>query len=131
MTRFPSVDRIEAMTGCDRLAAIAIRRILDGRDNPEALPKVARWVAQCYHMPHQVELKMAAVDELLGTWGVEAIHDTSVWDNYHGDVVATYCNAGDSYAGTILYDVSRDAFYATTWADWVETAERNRRYSFA
>jgi hypothetical protein len=41
-----------------------------------------------------------------------------------------YCNTGETYASTVLYDVEWDRFYVTSYGDWLETAERARRYTF-
>ena len=74
---------------------------------------------------------MRKINELLGTHGVEAIRcGDSYVDSYFYDIVATYCNTGDAYTSTVLYDTERDVFYVTTYADWIETAERNKRYKF-
>lgn len=130
MRRIPSIDRIEKFTGVGRETAIKVRRILDGRDDVEQYGSVQRRIAECYSRPDDVDLILTAVDELLDTCGVEAIR-ADIWDRHYGNVVAMYCNSCDAYSGTILYDVERDVFYATTWGDWVETAERTRRYTFA
>jgi hypothetical protein len=126
--RIPSVDRIEAVTGYDRDTAIQLRRILDGRDDPESFTKVARWVNQCFNRPSDVELKLAACDAVMDAHGIESLRSEDVWDRRWQDTVASYVNVGDSYYGTILYDVERGVFYATSTGDWIETAERNHRF---
>lgn len=130
MKRIPSVDTIETRTHVDRETAIKIRRVLDGRDDPEQYESVARMVDECFHLPRRTELVLAACDELLQTHGTEAINAEDAWTPYWQECVAVYCNTGDSHGATILYDVERNVFYVTTWADWVETAERSRRYKF-
>lgn len=63
--------------------------------------------------------------------GVEAIRGGGgAWDRHYMDIRALYVNMGDTYSTTLLYDVARDTFYITSWGDWVETAERTRRYRF-
>ena len=129
MKRIPSIDTIESVCHVDRDVAIKVRRVLDGRDDPTIYPAVAQWVGQCFHPPRTVELKLAAVNELLDTYGTESLRSCDVWDNgYWLDTVAVYCNTGDTYNGTILYDVERDVFYATSYGNWVETVERTRRF---
>lgn len=132
MKRYPSVDRIESVCGVDRATAIKIRRVIDGRDDPLKYGPVAEWWLSCYHEPRKLDAIEHAVDHLLSTHGIEAISADSgaPWSYYYGDIVALYCNTGDSYGGTMLYDIERGVWYATSWADWVETAERNRRYTF-
>lgn len=129
MRRVPSVDTIESRIGCDRDTAIQVRRLLDGRDDPESFTKVAKWVAQCFNRPSDTELIMAACDEVLDTCGVEAIRSEQEWDRFWGSTVAVYCNNGQSYDPTVLYDTERGVFYITSTGDWQETAERNHRYS--
>lgn len=97
-----------------------IKQLVRGNRDPERYASVERWVRQCYHRPSQNALIMAALDEVLGGYGVEAIRDENSWDRYHGDIVATYVNMGASYADTVLYEVENDRFITTTWGDWVE-----------
>lgn len=126
MTRIPTADRIQSVCGVDRETALAVRRILDGRMSVDEVLGD--------HDPYRpyVEYQMEAVDKLLGTCGVEAIESPDAsWGRFWMDIVAVYANTGDSYGGTILYDVERRTFYATTWADWIETSERTGRYTFA
>jgi hypothetical protein len=126
--RVPSVDRIESIGGIDRETAIKIRRLLDGRDDPMDYEAGRKLDRACFHAPDKIYSLMTVVDDLLGTYGIECIRATEEWDRFHGDVVAEYCNNGQSYDATILYDTERMVFYVTSWADWMETAERNRRY---
>lgn len=126
MKRVPSIDKIESIGGIDRADAIRIRRLLDGRDDPMDYEAGQRRVRECYHPPERIDLIMTVVDGILGTYGTECIRT----DGWGGEAVAEYCNNGQSYDATVLYDVERDAFYVTSWADWVETAERNGRYKF-
>lgn len=130
MRRVPSVDRIESIGGIDRETAIQIRRLLDGRDDPMDYEAGRKLDRMCFHKPDSIYLIMTVVDDLLGTCGIEGIRAEGEWDNYRGDFVAQYCNNGQSYDATILYDDEREVFYVTSWADYVETAERNGRYKF-
>lgn len=122
MKRFPTADRIEKFTGCDRETALTIRRLMTGRTS------VADVLGDWDPYRPAVEGVMEAIDHLLDTCGVEAIEypDHGWRHHFWGDIAAVYCNTGDSYGGTVLFDVERQTFYVTTWADWVETAERNR-----
>lgn len=68
--------------------------------------------------------RLEAIDKLLGTYGTEAIRGD--WQNgYWGDIVAVYCNTGDSYALTVIqlrgesrFDSSR--FIVSSVGDWIE-----------
>lgn len=83
----------------------------------------------------KVEAKMAAFDAILDTCGVEAIDAAAIgdddvdWDSFWCDTVALYCNAGDTYASTILWDRDAGRFRITTWGDWVESRSEKPDHS--
>jgi hypothetical protein len=70
------------------------------------------------------EDRLDAIDKLLGTYGTEGIRGQ--WQNgYWCDIVAVYCNTGDTYALTVMqirgntrFDQSR--FIISSWGDFVE-----------
>lgn len=69
--------------------------------------------------------RIEAIDKLLGTYGTEAINGE--WQNgYWCDVVAAYCNTGESYALTVIHVRGetrfdeQGRFIVTSWGDWVE-----------
>lgn len=75
------------------------------------------------HLPSRDRLE--AIDKLLGTFGTEAIRGT--WQNgYWCDIIAAYCNTGDTYALTVMHvrgETSWDEagrFIVTSWGDWIE-----------
>ena len=77
--------------------------------------------------------RLESIDNLLGTFGTEAIRGD--WQNgYWCDIVASYCNAGDTYAVTVMH-VRGDSwsgqgrFIVSSWGDWVERNER--KYAIA
>lgn len=68
--------------------------------------------------------RLEAIDKLLETYGVEAIRGD--WQNgYWCDIVAAYCNTGDTYAVTVIH-VRGDSwnpagrFIISTLGDFVE-----------
>jgi len=67
--------------------------------------------------------RLTALDELLGTFGVEPIRTTEHIDRYWFDCRACYLNTGDTYNTTILFDTKKDRFYLTSWGDFVESLE--------
>jgi hypothetical protein len=72
-------------------------------------------VRRCaWHVSH-VERVMLACDEVLGTYGVEAIVPDGDWR-----AAASYCNTGDTYAPTILYCHRDSEYMVTSWGDYVE-----------
>jgi len=67
--------------------------------------------------------RLEKINELLEMHGVEAIRGE--WENgYWCDVVAEYCNAGDTYDCTVVH-TRGGRFLVTTLGDYVETKERN------
>ena len=125
----PSIKTLRAHW--DEETAAQLHGVLIGMIDPETFDPVERWIRQCFNRPNDTELQLAACDAILGTHGTEPIRVEGAWvDNYHFDIVATYCNTGDSYEATILYDTERDEFYVTSYGDWIEAAERTGRYTF-
>jgi len=97
--------------------------IIRGKIDPMTFQSVARWVNSCYNMPSDVELKMEACNEVLSGYGVEAIRGK--WrSSYHGDIVFTYVNMGDTYDQTVVFDCVKHEFHLTSWGDAVEHAPK-------
>jgi hypothetical protein len=72
--------------------------------------------------------RLEAIDKLLGTYGTEAIRGE--WQNgYWCDIVAVYCNTGDTYATTVIqirgeYSFCRSRFIVSTMGDFVGRNEK-------
>lgn len=94
-----------------------IRGLVNGSIEPDDFDSVDAWIRQCYHRPAETELIMKAIDEVLETCGIEAI-----WSESFSDKCPqfTYCNTGDSYALTVLYDYFESKFIVSSWGDTVE-----------
>jgi hypothetical protein len=71
-------------------------------------PFTANWYRKCYYPTSLVSGKLSIADEILGTFGVESIEN-----------VADYCNAGDSYAETLMYVYGR-GYRVGSWGSIVE-----------
>jgi len=93
-----------------------LRRELDPCD----LPATGKWVDQCHNMPSRVELLMFAFNELLGYHGVEDVGLESESGNYRTGTISTYCNSGDTYNPTIIWDAGRGVFKLTDVGSFVE-----------
>jgi hypothetical protein len=78
------------------------------------------------HLPENNRLE--AIDKLLGTYGTEAVRGD--WQNgYWCDIVAAYCNTGETYAVTVIqvrgeYSFSNSRFIVSTMGDFVERNDR-------
>lgn len=83
----------------DKATARTILAMIKGEKDPrEVSEKCDTWIRQCFHDPSHEDQVMCAVDELLGTFGVEGEADDDGRDGY------TYCNTGDTYAPTLFLD---------------------------
>lgn len=128
MTRLPSVKTLESVLRVDRTVAKKVRLALEG---PGALPVDHDKYRQHYNPPSKLDRMLDAVNLLVEGFGIEPIRQAGGdCGGYWGDIVALYVNTGDTYSGTVLFDVDRDTFYATDYGTWVETAERTHRYEF-
>jgi hypothetical protein len=104
----PSIKTLRQVFGDDAKRA---RTILEmDRNGLEALPECAARLAECYHMPSRLDLRMTALDALAGTHGVE------VFDTRAG--ACWYLNAGDTYTVTLLHFQGR--YRVACWGDIAE-----------
>jgi hypothetical protein len=76
---------------------------------PDDYPQTRAWLRQCFHEPNDLDRRLAALDELLGTHGVEACGPAF-----------EYLNAGDAYNLTVIYSRKTDSFRLGCWGDIVE-----------
>jgi hypothetical protein len=120
--RIPSIKTLATHLRLSHDNATRLRKLLDGRLDPMTFARVEAWVRQCYNRPRQCELIMCAADELLETHGVEVITGEYV-DNYHGAIRYEYCNAGDTYAATLVRDTRNGRYLVTSVGDLIERDE--------
>ena len=80
-----------------------VNAILNDTLDPETFKSVQMWVAECFNKPKTDELKLGAINEALGGYGIEAVR-TSKWKNgYWCVVLCSYVNLGDSYIPTVIH----------------------------
>ena len=60
---------------------------------------------------------LSKIDEILETCGVEYIEDNRDKEDFRENHGILYCNAGDTYATTILYDYDKGNYYISCWGD--------------
>lgn len=113
---YPSVKRLQACLHIDAEIARKVRALMKGEMDPCDVPQCAQWVRQCHHEPPVREKIMCAIDGLLDTHGVEALGDSGTYRYPQ----FSYCNTGDSYACTVVYDYLKDRYLLTSWGDLVE-----------
>ena len=94
-----------------------LKELIDAR-----VPATASYVRSLHSDPYRSRLwrntvALHAMNELLGTYGVEGLGPTR-----GGDYAPPYeyLNAGDTYTGTLIYDRDRDRLFVGSWGDVVE-----------
>jgi hypothetical protein len=116
MTR-DDIQRLDLTSShfCHNGAVDALLGLVNGDLDPDAFESVKTWAQQCYGRPSHVERVMLACNEVMDTYGVEAIFPDEDWR-----VAASYCNTGDTYKPTILYCHRDNEYMVTSWGDYVE-----------
>lgn len=118
MTRLPSIKTLRAVFA-ER--APEARRILEmRRDQLEAHPVGAARLAECYHAPTTLDLRMTVLNSL-----DSGLHGVGAFDIGHrnGDAnTVWYLNAGDTYAPTLVFWDGR--YRVESWVNRVEILER-------
>lgn len=123
-TRYPSFRLIR-----ERFPKMELSRrkqlfgLLSGEVSPDTFQSVHNWSRECYNLPSRRERVMCAADELLETCGVEGV-DQEDGDHQRGSRY-TYCNTGDSYVCTVVYDREKDRFLLWSYSDIAEAMDRN------
>jgi len=105
-TRFPSVKTLMNIPRVDKEKALELRKILKANKSSllllleEKYPLTYKWRLSCFNEPWLSEVRAEALNECLGTYGVEYMpHPKDTCTEFFG---ATYLNAGDPYATTLV-----------------------------
>lgn len=130
--RAPSAARLmEAFKDLTRENANLIRKLAHAADDPvrfsslihgnAVLSATAAYARSCYGDPFDSgmwrrTMALHAIDRLLGTYGVEPLGTVDV----HDGPAFEYCNAGDTYATTLIYMRDTDTLRIGCWGDLVE-----------
>jgi len=112
--RYPSIKTLSAIFDDSKTA----RGLIDGALDPcEVSRNACELERTSYHLPPIYLLKMEALNELGGFYGVASFE-------YSGGFIE-YLNAGDTYAPTLFYRPDlQDRWQVSTLGDIVETLER-------
>ena len=120
MATIPSIKKLSLIKDADTVLA---RKVLECRDYTDLAKlrldfyefnSVDQWISKCYNPPSFHTVKMAMLDKALGTFGVEYI---AKGHNVKSPAIE-YCNAGDTYATTVLY--VNGNYRVGCWGDIVE-----------
>lgn len=98
------------------------------RDIDDATARAIVKLANGAHGNREADAAMQEINDLLGTYGVEAIEmeDAEGVPSYFHNSVAIYCNSGDTYNTTVLYDTVNRTWHLMSYGDFVEDYEQNR-----
>jgi hypothetical protein len=109
MTRLPSVRTLRAVFGDNAKQARAILEM--SRTQLEAMPAGRSRVQECYNPPATSDVRMACLDALGDTYGVEAFEmRDGTW--------CDYLNVGDPYRSTLIRIGGR--YRVACWGDIAE-----------
>jgi hypothetical protein len=111
-------DKIMNDLNIDLNQANQVLAVIKGQLDPTLIKPVQDWIAECYHRPSGVELKLAAINHIIESFGIEYIE--SVDDNYVDLYGLSYINLGDAYKATIMFDHSTNKFKVSSYGDIVE-----------
>lgn len=84
--------------------------------------RAASYARQCHNEPSTIHLRRIAIDALIDTCGVEYLGKTR-----RSDDPVYYCNAGDTYATTIIF--SGPHLRVGCWGDLIERGSVRERDS--
>jgi len=75
-----------------------------------------------FHSYDDIEYRLFEIDMLIGTHGVEYIGHLD--DSMYEVKGISYCNTGDAYACTVMFDHKKHKFMLTSWGDIVERSSK-------
>jgi hypothetical protein len=127
----PQAKKLRDTFDLDTAQAKLIKDLCAARDYRELLeplieakcPETAAYARSCYNDPYnsrmwRTTLVLHAIDHILGTSGVECIGEGEHSEGYAPPY--EYCNAGDTYATTLVYKRASDRLFIGKWGDIVE-----------
>ena len=124
----PQAKKLRDTFNLDAAQAKLIKDLCAARDDRDALetlieakcPATHKYALSCHNSPYdwvmwRTTLVLHAIDCILGTSGVEAIGGEGTSAPPY-----EYCNAGDTYATTLVYKRASDRLFIGNWGDIVE-----------
>jgi hypothetical protein len=113
-----AIDNLDSLLASRELVE-TINSILNDTIDPKMFSMVREWIDACYSDPCADELKMLAINQALGGYGIESVR-TSKWKNGHWcDILCTYVNMGDSYIPTLIHH-RKHGFMVASIGDVIE-----------
>ena len=114
-----SIETIKDLLNITIDQATQVKGVIEGTIDPFNFKSVDKWIDQCYHFPNKAELKLKAINEIIGGYGLEYIqHVTDSFKNLQG---LNYVNMGDTYTNTVIFDYKLNSFRLCSYGDIVES----------
>jgi len=76
-------------------------------------PAVAAQIRDVMRNNKDIQKAMDVIDGLLDTYGIEVLYSNGGWRPR-----AAYCNNGETYRTTVLYDLDKDKYRLISWGDY-------------
>jgi hypothetical protein len=118
MTRLPSIRTLRSVFQHRAPEARAILEMT--RAELEAHPVGAARIAECYHAPTTLDLRMTILNTLDS--GLHGVDEFDLGRRDGTSATLYYLNAGDTYTTTVVF--WDGAYRVESWGDRVETLER-------
>jgi hypothetical protein len=106
-----------------RLVRGLVKRTIYALDHPDLFPETHEWINSCYNMPSSQDMRMEAINEAMGGYGVESIGD---FDIFPPRVHLEYVNTGDTYSATVVRR-SNGRYVLSTWGDEYERLPQSQQ----
>lgn len=111
----PSIKTLESLSPGN---GKELRKALEDYSYCRNHPAGAARIAECYHPPRKYDVRLTVCDAIMETCGVEYIAHKD--DTYHEAYGLSYCNKGETYAPTLIYNHKRGTYRVGSWGDIVE-----------
>ena len=129
---YPSIKTLETRLNISRIDAKIVRGLMKGDIEPETIEDTDNWVRSCFNRPSEDELIMNAINNVLCSFGVEAMgHDIGGFYRHTGFGLPvhhrvpqySYCNSGDTYTCTVILDNETGRFIVSDIGTLIESGK--------
>lgn len=116
-----TLGNISTLLNVDKERARIIKKLIKGDIAPETFSNVKTWVNQCFNYPKHLEMIQEALNQVLGAYGTEPVENYDNWINsFYHYINYIYCNNGDIYQNTIIFDTEKEVFFINSVGNILE-----------
>lgn len=116
-----TLGNISTLLNVDKERARIIKKLIKGDIAPETFSNVKTWVNQCFNYPKLLEMIQEALNQVLGAYGTEPVENYDNWINsFYHYINYIYCNNGDIYQNTIIFDTEKEVFFINSVGNILE-----------